>query len=57
VSFEIEQIIARTHRGPTVAGNLAWACIYGNGYEGPNLTGRDPATGKVTLLYHPRRHK
>ena len=28
-----------------------------HGYKGPNLTGRDPATGKVTVLYHPRRHK
>jgi hypothetical protein len=31
--------------------------IYCNGYKGPNLTGREPATGKVTVLYDPRRHK
>jgi len=24
---------------------------------GPNLTGLDPATGQMTRLYHPRRHK
>ena len=57
VPFEIEHIIPRKHRGQTVPGNLAWACIYCNGYKGPNLTGYDPATGKVTVLYHPRRHK
>jgi hypothetical protein len=57
VSFEIEHIVPRKHRGRTVAGNLAWACIYCNGYKGPNLTGRDTATGKITRLYHPRRHK
>jgi 5-methylcytosine-specific restriction endonuclease McrA len=57
VPFEIEHIIPRKHRGRTVAGNLAWACIYCNSYKGPNLTGRDTATGKVTVLYHPRRHK
>jgi hypothetical protein len=38
VPFEIEHIIARKHRGRTVAGNLAWSCVYCNGYKGPNLT-------------------
>ena len=28
VPFEIEHIIPRKHRGRTVAGNLAWACVY-----------------------------
>jgi hypothetical protein len=57
VPFEIDHIIARKHRGGTVAGNLALTCYYCNAYKGPNLTGREPATGKVTPLYHPRRHK
>jgi hypothetical protein len=57
VPFEIDHIIARKHRGPTAAGNLAESCYYCNVYKGPNLTGRDPATGKVTKLYHPRRHE
>lgn len=57
VPFEIDHIIARKHRGPTAAGNLAVSCYYCNVYKGPNLSGRDPATGKVTRLYHPRRHK
>ena len=55
--MEIDHIIARKHRGCTVAGNLALACYYCNVYKGPNLTGRDPVTGKLTRLYHPRRHK
>jgi hypothetical protein len=25
--------------------------------KGPNLTERDPRTGKITPLFHPRRHK
>jgi 5-methylcytosine-specific restriction endonuclease McrA len=33
VPFEIEHIIPRKHRGRTVAGNLAWACMYCNGYK------------------------
>jgi hypothetical protein len=50
VPFEIAHIIPRKYRWLTVAGNLAWACICGNGYKGPNLTGRDPTTGKITPL-------
>lgn len=56
-AFEIDHIIARKHRGRTVAGNLALSCVYCNGRKGSNLTGRDPETGKLTQLYHPRRHK
>ena len=57
VPFEIDHITPRKHRGRTVQGNLALACYYCNVYKGPNLTGRDPTTGKITPLYHPRRHK
>jgi hypothetical protein len=57
VPFEIDHIIARKHRGRTVAGNLAIACIYCNAYKGPNVAGIDPATARLTPLYHPRRHK
>lgn len=57
VPFEIDHIIARHHKGRTVAGNLADACIYCNGYKGPNLSGLDAVTGKLTPLFNPRRHK
>lgn len=57
VPFEIDHIIARKHGGKTLAGNLAVTCIYCNSYKGPNISGIDPATGKITRLYHPRRHK
>ncbi len=57
VPLEIDHVIPRKHRGRTVAGNLALSCWYCNVYKGPNLSGRDPATGRVTKLYHPRRHK
>ncbi len=55
--FEIDHITARKHHGRTVAGNLALSCVYCNAFKGPNLSGLDPATGKLTRLYHPRRHK
>jgi hypothetical protein len=57
IPFEIDHIRARKHHGPTVAGNLALTCIYCNGYKGPNLSGIDPATDRLTKLFHPRRHK
>ncbi len=57
VPLEIDHVIARKHRGRTVGGNLALSCYYCNVYKGPNLSGRDPATGKLTRLYHPRQHK
>ncbi len=57
VPFEIDHIIPLKHRGRTVAGNLALACYYCNVYKGPNLSGLEPATGKLTRLYHPRRHQ
>lgn len=57
IPFEVDHIVARKHRGKTVAGNLALACVYCDGYKGPNIAGIDPRTGKVTRLFHPRRHK
>jgi hypothetical protein len=57
VPFEIDHIIARHHRGPTLASNLALSCAYCNGYKGPNIAGLDPATGKLRPLSPPRRQK
>lgn len=57
IPFEIDHIIPRKHRGGTVAGNLALACVYCNGFKGPNLSGIDPETKRITRLFHPRRHK
>ncbi len=56
-AFEIEHIVARQHRGATVAGNLALACFSCNKKKGPNLSGIDSVTGKPVPLFHPRRHK
>ena len=49
--------IARKHGGRTIASNLALPCIYCDSYKGPNISGLDPLNGKLTPLYHPRRHK
>lgn len=55
--FVIEHIDAKQHGGQTVVSNLAFACLHCNLHKGPNIAGRDPKSGKLTPLYHPRRHK
>jgi len=55
--FQIDHIIARKHDGPTTARNLALACFLCNNHKGPNIAGRDPRTGRIVRLFHPRRHQ
>lgn len=57
VPFQIDHIIARKHKGRSVAGNLAVSCIYCNAYKGSCIAGRDTKTEKLTPLFNPRRHK
>jgi hypothetical protein len=57
IPFEIDHITARHHKGRTVASNFADSCIYCNGYKCTNIDRLDPLTGKITPLFHPRRHK
>ena len=52
--FHIEHITARQHRGSDALENLALACQLCNAHKGPNLSGIDPSTGFVVLLFHPR---
>jgi hypothetical protein len=57
IPFEIDHIISRKHGGRTVASNLALACWYCNSFKGPDISGLDPVTRKLTALFNPRRHK
>jgi hypothetical protein len=52
--FQIEHIVARQHRGPTVESNLALACARYNRHKGPNLAGLDPLTHELIRLFNPR---
>lgn len=47
----------RKHRGSDDPNNLAIACFACNNHKGPNLSGLDPQTGKMTRLFHPRRDR
>jgi hypothetical protein len=53
--FHVDHIIARQHGGPTVLENLALACLHCNRHKGPNIAGRDPATGELVRLFHSRQ--
>ena len=56
LTFEIDHIVARKLGGKAYASNLALSCFYDNSFKGSNISGLDPRTGKLTRLFHPRRH-
>jgi hypothetical protein len=56
-ALHIEHIIPKIHGGRDDLDNLALACIDCNLDKGTNLTGIDPQTNNVTVLFHPRRHE
>ena len=51
----IEHVVARQHGGSDDVDNLALACHRCNLHKGPNLSGVDPLTGSVEILFDPRR--
>jgi hypothetical protein len=55
--FHVDHIIARQHGGQTALENLAFACLHCNRHKGPNIASRDPVTGELTRLFHPRRDR
>jgi hypothetical protein len=52
--FHVEHVIPKKHDGDDTDSNLALACNRCNLYKGSNLAGIDPASGKLTRLFHPR---
>ena len=57
--LHVEYVIPIEHGGPDDTDNtdnLALACIDCNLDKGPNLTGIDPKTSEITVLYHPRQN-
>jgi hypothetical protein len=51
----IEHVIARQHAGTDSADNLALSCHRCNLRKGPNIAGKDPESGQIVPLFHPRR--
>jgi hypothetical protein len=54
VSFHIEHIRARQHRGDDDSSNLCLACPRCNSFKGPNLTTYDPETNEKVDVFNPR---
>src|ERR1700744_1799172 len=52
--FHCDHIIPEKHDGETNEENLAWACFSCNLRKGPNLSGLDPSSRKLTRLFNPR---
>jgi len=53
--FHLEHVIAKKHGGSDGPSNRAWACQHCNLFKGSDLSGRDPASGRVVRLFNPRR--
>ncbi len=51
---QIEHIVPRKHRGSDDLNNLALACVRCNLGKSSNLSGIDPLSGEVVLLFNPR---
>lgn len=57
LTFEVEHVIAEKHGGATSAENLALACPFCNRFKGTDLGSLDPATGRLTPFFNPRRQQ
>ena len=54
IPFHIEHVIAKKHRGRTLASNLALSCAGCNLSKSSNIAGIDERTGGLTRLFNPR---
>jgi 5-methylcytosine-specific restriction endonuclease McrA len=55
--FHVEHIRPRKHGGGDDAPNLALACNHCNLHKGTNLSGIDPASDAIVVLFHPRQQQ
>jgi hypothetical protein len=53
--FSAEHIRPRSRGGKTRLDNLAWACQGCNNHKYRRISARDPLTGEIVSLFHPRR--
>jgi hypothetical protein len=53
-SFSVEHIVPRSREGTTTPDNLALACQGCNNHKYAKAEARDPVSGELVPLYHPR---
>lgn len=56
-AFSVEHITPRQHGGRTLLENLALACQGCNNHKYVKTEGRDPVTGALIPLFHPRQQR
>jgi hypothetical protein len=56
-TFHIDHIVPRAAGGPTVAENLALACVSCSLRKEARRSAPDPDTGRTVPLFHPRRQR
>jgi hypothetical protein len=54
---EVDHIISEKHGGPTLADNLAYACVACNQMKGSDVASIDWESGELTRLFDPRKDK
>lgn len=54
-AFSVEHILPESRGGSTAAENLALSCLGCNGHKHAKVQGRDPLTGDLVHLFHPRQ--
>jgi hypothetical protein len=54
-SFHVEHILPKKHGGTDDPQLLAWSCHHCNLAKSSNLSGRDSVSGRVVVLFNPRR--
>ncbi len=57
IPLQIEHVVPRKHGGSDEPENLALACAECNLHKGSDLTGVDPNSGAVTVLFNPHRDR
>jgi hypothetical protein len=57
IPLQIEHVLPKKHGGGDEVDNLALACAECNLHKGPNLTGIDPESNRITPLFDPRRDR
>lgn len=55
--FSLEHIIPRARKGSHDRKNLAFSCLGCNNFKYNFTEARDPLTGEMAPLYHPRRQR
>ena len=55
-TFHVDHVVPQVAGGETFMDNLALACIHCSLRKGARQNARDPQTGRMAKIFHPREH-